>query len=97
MTIIVGIVCFIIGTLQIAVTQRGLEGGQCGYGLAVALQLGLPFLIGCLDSGLDLLDGLHIRLGDDEACAVLGGGAIDAGGFPNVLIRQANNAGDNLC
>ena len=60
------LVGFVVGTLKVAVTERGLEGGQCGGGLAAALQLGFTFVVGSLYGGLDLRDGLDIGLGHDQ-------------------------------
>ena len=49
------LICLIIGTLQIAVAQRRLDGGKSRHGFAVALQLALTLIIGSLDGGLDLV------------------------------------------
>jgi len=64
------LVSLIVGSLQITVTERCLDSGEGRNGLAVALQLALTFLIGCLDSCLDLCDRSGIRLRDDERYAV---------------------------
>ena len=58
---------WIIGSFQVAVTERSLQGGQCRDGFAVAFQFALAFFISCLDGGLDLVDGRGIRFRNDEA------------------------------
>lgn len=47
----------IIRVLGVPVAQGRFNGSQRRNGAAVALELGLPLLIGCLNSRLDLLDG----------------------------------------
>ena len=68
----------IVGAFCVAVTQRGLDDREGGDSLAVALQLGLALLIGCLDRRLDGFHGLLVGFRDNQADAVLGRAAIDA-------------------
>ena len=64
---------------------------------AVDLQLGLTFLIGRLDSCLDLLDRLHIGLGDDEGNTELRSAALDCLGVPAVEVAEGGvRTGDNF-
>ena len=55
------LVSLIIGSFQITVTKRCLDGSEGRNGLAVALQLALAFFISCLDCRIDLVDGCGIR------------------------------------
>ncbi|OFA24674.1 hypothetical protein BW28_06045 [Clostridioides difficile] len=87
----------IVGTFQIAVTQGSLKNRERGDGLAVALELGFTLLVGCLDSRLDLLDGLGIGLRDDEAHAELRRAAVDALRLPDIRIAPSGvGTSDNL-
>ena len=87
----------IIGSLDIAVAQRGLDGSQRGYALAVALQLGLTLLVGSFDCRLDLCDSLGVGLGNDETDTVLGSAAVNGLGFPDIGIRPTGiGTGDDL-
>ena len=76
-------------SLDVAVAKRVLDGSERRYGLAVALQLCLTFLIGSFDCRLDLGDRLGVGLGDDEADTVLRSAAVDALRFPDVGICSA--------
>ena len=72
------LVSLIIRSFQITVTERCLDSGEGGNGLAVALQLALAFLISRLDGCLDLCDCSSIGLRDNEGDAVLRSATIDA-------------------
>ena len=87
----------VIGTLHITVTERSLDGCERRHGAAVALQLGLTFLVGGFDGSLNLGYGFGVGLGNDEADTVLGSAAVDALGFPDVGLRPAGvGTGDDL-
>ena len=92
------LVSFIIRSLQITVTERCLDSGEGRNGLAVALQLALTFLIGCLNGCLDLCDRRGIGLRNDERHAVLRSTAVDALRIPDIRIAPSGvYACDYLC
>lgn len=62
----------VIRPFRVAISQRRLQRGKCRYGPAVSFQLALPFLVGCLNGSLDLLDCLGVRLRDDQGTEYLG-------------------------
>lgn len=93
---IAALVGFVIGALQVAIAERGLDGGQGRDSLAAALQLGLAFLVGSLDRRLDLLYGLGVGLGDDEGYRELRRTAVDCLGIPAVQIAECADAGHHL-
>ena len=74
---------------QVTVTERRLDGFESRYSAAIALELAFAFFVGSLDGGADLFYGLRIRLGDDQADAVLRRTAIDGLRFPDVGIRPS--------
>jgi hypothetical protein len=82
-------------TFQISVTERVLDGFQLRHDAAVSFELALSFLIGSLDSRFHFFHGLRIRLGDDEAHAVLGGSSVDGFGFPDVGVGPAGICSGN--
>ena len=87
----------VIRPLKIAVAKRGLERGERGDGSAVALELAFALLISRLDCSPDLLDGLDIALGDDEAERVFRCASVDGLGIPHVCVGPSClGSGDNL-
>ena len=92
------LISLIIRSLQITVAERSFDGGEGRNGLAVALQLALTFLIGCLNGCLDLCDRSGIGLRNDERYAVLRSAAVDALRIPDIRIAPSGvYAGDYLC
>ena len=88
----------IIRSLQITVTEGCLDGGEGRNGLAVALQLALTFLIGCLNGCLDLCDRSGIGLRNDERHAVLRSATVDTLRIPDIRIAPSGvYASDYLC
>ena len=83
----------IVRALLVTVTQRQLEIDRL-----LTLPLRLDALHdGSLDSGVDLLDGHLVVLGDNDARAKLRiRVAVNADSIPYMRIRQAALAGDNL-
>lgn len=79
----------IVRAFQVAVTERCLDGFESRYSAAIALELAFAFFVGSLDGGADLFYGLRIRLGDDQADAVLRRTAIDGLRFLDVGIRPS--------
>ena len=77
----------IVGALNVAVAERGFDGSERRYALAIALQLSLPFLVGSFNCRLDLCDRLGVGLGNDEADAVFRCAAVDGLRFPDIGVR----------
>nr|DAL12279.1 MAG TPA_asm: hypothetical protein [Caudoviricetes sp.] len=90
-------VCRIIRSLKVSVTKRSLKYGKRRYGLAVALELGFAFTVGCFDSRFNLSDSLGVRLRDNQADTVLRSAAVDGFWFPDVGVAPACvRTSDNL-
>ena len=77
---VTALIGFVI-TLNVTVTQRKLQSRLVGDFTA---ELSGTVTNRVIDRSIDSVDRLLVRLGDDVACAVLGGGAIDAGGLPDI-------------
>ena len=87
----------IVRSLQIAITKRGLQNGEFRDSLAVTLELGFAFLIGCFDSGLNLGNGAGVALRDNQADAVLRSATVDGLRLPDICVALAGfRASDDL-
>lgn len=87
----------IIRSLQISITKRSLQNGECRDSLAVTLELGFTFLIGSFDSSLNLGNGAGIRLRDNQADAVLRSATVDGLRFLDICVAPAGfRASDDL-
>ena len=84
----------IIGAVQIAVAERGLQGLELRQG-ALALQLALALAVRRLDGRVDAINRLDIGLRDDGRHGVLGLPAVDGLGFPDMAIGEAGAGAGN--
>ena len=79
----------IIGAVDVAVAQGGLQRCKGRGRLAASLQLRLTFLVCSLDGGLDLLHRGLVALGDDQGYRVLGRPPVDGLGLPDIGVRPS--------
>ncbi len=63
--------------------------------MTVALELGLTFLVDCLNCCLDLLNSRGVSLRNDEADTKLRGAAVDGLGFLDIGVRPTGILASN--